>query len=229
MGTLAAAAFGLRNGYKCVAQGDKTRGVVAGCQAISSVDSLASSSIFQNLTKGTGNLLAKTDGAVEAICSKVDKTGGFLDDAMKATGAGTKIGALAQKAVNPLLCISAGVRILKDDDQYARLIEETSAMGTMFAVESAMKYARSAVTGGAQATGGMAGLFAKTLGNSKVSGLMGKINQKYQALGGSANGSTKQLLVRLGLDALFVAGSILAYNAGQKIGTMLSHRQESKA
>ena len=74
---------------------------------------------------------------------------------MSTTGANSKIGALAQKAVNPLLCVAAGVRVLNDEDQYAALIEETAAMSTMFGAESLMKYLRSSITGSTQATKGL--------------------------------------------------------------------------
>lgn len=232
MGTLTSLVFAVRNGAKCVKQGDKTRGAVAACQTVGTLDNVsqaASSSIFSNISSKAGSILSKADGAVETIFSKIDKTGTVLDDAMKTTGATTKIGAIAQKAVNPLLCVSAGVRVLKDDDQYAALIEEGAAMSTMFTVESAMKYLRSGTTGSQQATTGLAGKVAKALGGSnKISSAVQKLNEKYQSLASTSNGSTKQLLVRLGMDALFVAGSILAYNAGHKIGEALSHRNSEK-
>jgi len=231
MGIVSSMAFAVRNTDKCIRKGDKTRGAVALCQSVGTLDNVsqATSSIFSNVTKTAGNVLSKADGVVEKVFSKIDKSGEFLDGAMKATGATTKIGALAQKAVNPLLCISSGIRVMKDDDQYAALIEETGAMTGMFAAESAMKYARNAITGSSQATTGMAGKFAKVLGSSdKISNFMQKIADKYNSLAGTSHGSAKQMLVRVGIDALFVGGSILAFNLGHKIGEALSHRNKEK-
>lgn len=224
MGAVASILFAGRNIDKCVNKHESTRGVVAGCQSISSADS-----IFSTITKGTGNILSKADGAVDSIFSKLGKTE-TLDDIVKTTGAGTKIGAVAQKAVNPLLCISAGVRVLNDEDQYAALIEETAAMGAMFGTEAIMKYARSAATGSKQATKGLAGVVAKKAGNFEaVSNLAKKATEFYNKLGSSKHGSAKQMILKAGIDLLFVAGSITAYNIGKKIGKVLSGRNNEES
>ena len=39
---------------------------------------------------------------------------------------------------------------------------------------------------------------------------------------------TKQLLAKIGIDLLFVAGSILAYNIGHKAGEMISNRVDNE-
>lgn len=214
MGVVSSIMFAARNTDKCL-KGDSARGEVAACQVINAVDSVS-------------NVLNKADGAVESIFEKVGKTE-VLDNIMSSTGAASKVGAIAQKAVNPLLCVAAGVRVLKDDDQYAALIEESTAMGAMFGCESLMKYARSAITSSEQATTGLAGKVATLVGSSSnVSKLAEKASSWYKNLGTTANGSAKQTLVRVGLDLLFVGGSILAYNIGKKIGEVLSHRNEKE-
>ena len=233
MGVVTSVLFAGRNGYKCVNQHESTRGAVALCQSVSSLDGISSSasSLFSGVTKGAGNILKGADDAVEAIFKNIG--GEALEKIASSTGASTKIGAIAQKAVNPLLCVAAGVRVLNDDDQYAALIEETSAMAAMFGTESVMKYARSAITSSTQATTGLAGKTANLLSSSStIKNLADKASEWYTKLGSSTNGSAKQMLVRIGLDVLFVGGSILAYNLGKKIGEFFSHRgdkEESKA
>lgn len=229
MGVVTSVLFAGRNGYKCVNQHEGTRGAVALCQSVSSLDGISSStsSLFSGLTKSTGNILKSADGAIENLFKNIGGEAGekTLEKITTSTGASTKIGALAQSAVNPLLCVAAGVRVLNDEDQYAALIEETSAMATMFGAESLMKYARSALTNSSQATTGLAGKTANLLSSSStIKGIAEKASGWYKNLASSTNGSAKQMLVRIGLDALFVGGSILAYNMGKKIGEFFSHR-----
>ncbi len=233
MGVVTSALFAARNANKCVTQNDTTRGAVAACQSLSSLDGIASSgsSIFSGVSEAAGNVLQGLDDTVETIFKNVGGESGekLLDKISSSTGASTKIGAIAQKAVNPLLCVAAGVRVLKDDDQYAALIEETSAMGLMFGTESVMKYARSAITNTAQATEGLAGKTANLLSSSStVSNLAKSASEWYTNLASTSHGSAKQMLVKIGVDALFVAGSILAYNAGHKIGEVLSGRNKEE-
>lgn len=233
MGVVTSVLFAGRNGYKCVNQHEGTRGAVALCQSVSSLDGISSStsSLFSGLTKSTGNVLKGADSAIENLFKNIGGEAGekTLEKITTSTGASTKIGALAQKAVNPLLCVAAGVRVLNDDDQYAALIEETSAMATMFGAESVMKYARSALTNSSQATTGLAGKTANLLSSSSsIKGLAEKVSKWYKNLGTSTNGSAKQMIVRIGLDALFVGGSILAYNVGKKIGEFFSHRGDEE-
>ncbi|MDO5436941.1 MAG: hypothetical protein Q4F80_01950 [bacterium] len=216
MGVVSSLAFAVRNTEKCISQGDSTRGEVAACQAVNVIDSVS-------------NVLNNADGAIESIFEKFGKSE-TLNNIMESTGANSKIGGIAQKAVNPLLCVAAGARILKDDDQYAALIEESTAMGAMFGCESLMKYARSALTNQTQATSGLAGKVASLAeSSSTVKSLSKKASEWFTKLGTSTNGSAKQTLVKIGVDALFVCGSILAYNLGHKLGETLSHRNEKES
>lgn len=233
MGVVTSVLFAGRNGYKCVNQHEGTRGAVALCQSVSSLDGISSStsSLFSGLTKSAGGILQGADDAVENLFKNVGGEAGekALEKITTSTGASTKIGALAQKAVNPLLCVAAGVRVLNDDDQYAALIEETSAMATMFGAESVMKYARSALTNSSQATTGLAGKTANLLSKSStIKSLAEKASNWYTKLGSSTNGSAKQMLVKIGLDVLFVGGSILGYNIGKKIGEVFSNRESKE-
>lgn len=251
MGIVASALFGARNIGK-YAGGENPRGAVAGAQIISSADGMSnavssSGSIFGNATNRIGNAFKVADDAVESIFKKIGK-GDALENMTKATGANTKIGAVAQKAVNPLLCVASGVRVLKDEDQYAALIEEAAAMSAMFGCEAFMKYTRNGLM--SKVTAASKGVAASELSkittvgaNQNLSGLAkkagnllsksGKIN-KYidkastwlsKKTGGSKG---KAFLVSAAIDILFVAGSILAFNAGKKIGQKLSGRSEQQ-
>lgn len=231
MGSVASAIFAGRSIEK-FRNGDSSRGVIAGCQIISSADSAAkaSSSVFGKVAKNIGGTVAKADGAVDVLFNKIGGETGtsILNNMSKTTGAASKIGAVAQSAINPLLCVSAGIRVLKDDDQYARLIEETSAMGMMFGTEAVMKCVRNGITGQAQATKGLSGKVANVLSNNKnTSEILSKLKKGFDNIGKSKNGNVKQTLLKVGLDVLFVGGSILAFNVGQKIGKKLSHRDEN--
>ena len=215
MGTVSSIIFGARNIAKC-ANGEKTRGVVGSEQVLSAMDSVA-------------GVLSKADGAVDSIFGKIGKSD-TLEKIVTETGANSKIGAIAQKSINPLLCVAAGVRVLKDDDQYAALIEESAAMATMFGMESVMKYARAASTGGIQATTGLSGKVAGLLQSSKnISTLAEKAGAWFNNLGATTHGDTKQKLVKIGIDLLFVGGSILAYNLGHKFGEALSGRNKTES
>ena len=233
MGVVTSVLFAGRNGYKCVNQHESTRGAVALCQSVSSLDGISSSasSLFSGVTKGAGNILKSADDAIETLFKNIGGEAGekTLEKITTSTGASTKVGALAQKAVNPLLCVAAGVRVLNDDDQYAALIEESSAMAAMFGAESVMKYARSALTNSTQATTGLAGKTANLLSSSStIKNLAEKASNWYKKLGTSTNGSAKQTLVKIGLDVLFVGGSILAYNIGKKVGEFFSNRENKE-
>ena len=233
MGVVASIVFATRNVNKCARQHDYTRGAVAACQSVSSVDGISktTSSVFSGAMKGAGNFFAKADGAVEGIFKKIGGESGTaaLKNMAEATGAGSKIGAVAQSAVNPLLCVASGVRVLRDDDQYAALIEEAGAMGAMFGCEAIMKCARGYVTNGPQANKGLAGKVAKFVENSpKLKGLGEKATEWFKNIGKGNHGNIKQTLVKVGVDALFVAGSILAFNLGHKLGEAISNRKEKQ-
>lgn len=234
MGLVASAIFAGRNIDKCKNQHEYTRGAVAACQSVSSVESAVNtaSSVFGNATKNASTAFTEADGIANTLCEKIG-TGaeGAVDGMVKSSSVTSKIGkigAVAQKAINPLLCVASGVRVLKDDDQYARLIEEVSAMGAMFGAEAVMKHVRSGVTG-ASVTGGFSKKVSQGLSNSKgLSKVLNNLHESYKNIGKTKNGNVKQTLIRIGMDVLFAAGSICAFNLGQKLGTKLSHREEEK-
>lgn len=213
--------FFIRNGGKVATGSDKGRIGVAGAQLGSLTDKVASgASIFGNEISGAAQSVLNTaDTGILAIADKM----GCADAAKNlAAEAGTKsiFGAVAQKAVNPLLIGAAGIRILKDDDQYAALIEEGSAMGLMFGAEKLMKTQRKALY--SLADGSEAAL--KEAANS--GGMQKILSAAAKKFKGLSKG--QKTAAKVGLEVLFVAGSILAYSVGKKIGKALSHREDNR-
>ncbi len=192
MGVYATAIFDIRNIGK-VSHGDKGRIGAAAAQTANLV-SAASKSSIEPLKNGANTILNYVDDAGNLI--------GITNTASKVTN-------IASKAVNPLLCVASGMRVLNDDDQYAALIEESCAMGTMFAGEK---------------------LF-KTLVVNPVSGkevkasteLAGKIASSIQDATKNLSGAKKKLLA-IAADIALVGVSILAFDTGKKVGKMLSGR-----
>ena len=222
MGALATTVFAVRN------IGKTEKRPVAACQALS-VGSEVANTLAASNNAGVGKFMAHADSAADALFKKIGGSQTGLDELVKTTGASSKIGAFAQSAVNPLLCAASGVRVLKDDDQYAALIEEGCAMGAMFGMEGIMKYARSSVTGDIKAAKGMAGAITKAAENSpKIKELSQQAGEWFKNLGKGEHGNVKQTLVKAGIDALFVGGSILAFKVGKKIGEHFSHRDKKE-
>ena len=122
MGVCATAIFDIRNMDK-VGHGDTGRVGAVAAQTTNLVNAASRSSI-EPVQKAASTALNYIDDAGNVV--------GVTNAASKVTG-------LASKAVNPLLCVASGVRVLKDDDQYAALIEEGCAMGAMFAGEKLLK------------------------------------------------------------------------------------------
>jgi len=216
--------FCARNAGKVASGRDTARVGATGAQLLSLTDKVShNASVF-----GEG-ILKATDAADSFICGTLRNAGKegaaeALETAAKASN-GSVIGTIASKAVNPLLIAAAGVRVLKDDDQYAALIEETSAMGMMFGAEKLMKTAKSTFFDIAENG-------AKELSESK--GLKDGIkNVATRALNTAAGWFSKlgkggQTLTKVGIGLLFVAGSITAYNVGKSIGKKLSGRAEKE-
>lgn len=194
MGAVATAIFDCRNVSK-VAHGDTGR---VGAVAVQ-----------------TTNLInAASKSSVEPVKNSATTILNYVDDAGKAVGisnAASKITGFASKAVNPLLCVASGVRVLKDDDQYSALIEETCAMGTMFASEK---------------------LFKKLVANP-IAGKEMKNTTKWVAkIADKVSDSTKNIkggkktLLKIAADVALVGVSMLGFNAGKKVGKMLSGRDD---
>lgn len=213
--------FFFRNSGKVATGKDTGRIGAAGAQLASLTDKVASeASIFGKTISGA----AKTATGVidDGILAFADSIGAKeAAEGLKASaGTSSVFGAIAQKAVNPLLLTAAGIRVLKDEDQYAALIEEGCAMGAMFGMEKLMKTAKTsffeAAENGIKTAAGTPDKkgIAKGLKN-----IFNEAVKKYSSFGKTGQGISK---VIIGLA--FVAGSIGAYSIGKAVGKKLSGR-----
>ena len=202
--------FCARNTGKVVSGKDTGRIGATGAQLVSFTDKLShNASIF-----GEGVLNA-TNAADDFICGTLKSMGKegaaeALETAAKASN-GSVVGTIAAKAVNPLLIAAAGVRVLKDDDQYSALIEETGAMGLMFGAEKLMKTAKD--------------VFFDIAENGAKNLVIKGLNAAGTWFSGLSKGG--QTAAKVGIGLLFVAGSITAYNVGKAIGKKLTGRDKA--
>lgn len=104
----------------------------------------------------------------------------------------------ASKHVNSLICLSAGIKVMRAEDKTKAAVEQTGALGGMFAVEHLMKKHLDDV--------------AKIKGIDKIANKVIKFaaeNKKFSWIPAVIKGTA------------FVAGSITAYNTGEKFGKLL--------
>ena len=194
MGVVATAIFDVRNMNK-VGNGDGGRIGAAAAQTTNLV-SAASHSSIEPLKNGAN-----------AVLNCVDDAGNLIG----ITNAASKVTNIASKAVNPLLCVASGVRVLNDDDQYAALIEEGCAMGSMFAGEKLFKT-----------------LVANPVSQKEITTTTkwaSKIASSLQDATKNLSGGRKKLLA-IAADVALVGVSILSFDIGKKVGKMLSGRDE---
>lgn len=222
--------FCARNGGKVATGKDTGRIGATAAQAVSVTDKVASgASIFgENIANAAS---AVTEFADKGILKAADAIGHkeAIEGLAKSAGTNSIFGAVAQKAVNPLLIGAAGIRILSDEDQYAALLEEGCAMGLMFGTEKLMTKGKKAFFKAAEEgsealiksaeTDGIKGFINGAKNNIKD--IIGKAAKSYGGL--SKNNKT---LANIAIGLLFVAGSICAYSIGKKIGTTLSGRDK---
>ena len=194
MGVVATAIFDVRNMNK-VGHGDSGRIGAAAAQTTNLV-SAASHSSIEPLSKSANTIL-----------NCVDDAGNLIG----ITNAASKVTNIASKAVNPLLCVASGIRVLNDDDQYAALIEESCAMGTMFAGEKLFKtlVANPMSQKEIKTTAKWADDIASTIKNATK----------------NLSGGKKKLLA-IAADVALVGVSILSFDIGKKAGKILSGRDK---
>lgn len=208
--------FALRNGVKCFKEGDATRGEVSGAQTLTVLDRIAQSdSIFGPAATKANKALKFIDSGIEKGAKAIGQTE-KLDKLVESSNAVSKAGALAQKLVNPLLCVAAGVRILKDEDQYSALVEETAAMGAMFGAEKLMKTGKNIFYNSA------CDLIDSSQCKNTITKTLSNLGTKFGTLT-----KGRKTLVQTGIGLAFVAGSILAYDTGKKLGKALTGRNNN--
>lgn len=212
--------FFLRNGGKVATGKDTGRAGAAAAQLGSLTDKVSSTtSIFGDVAKSATNFL---DNGILAVAEKTGTTKAvkaFAKKSAETSGTSSIFGAVAQKAVNPLLIGAAGIRVLKDDDQYAALIEEGSAMGIMLSAEKLMKNTKNSFF---KLTDCTDDVLKDTIEHSDgAKKILANAAEKFKGL--SKQGKTA---AKVGIGLLFVAGSIGAYSIGSAIGKKLSGREE---
>lgn len=106
---------------------------------------------------------------------------------------------LASKKINPLICISSGIDVLRADDKQSAAITTGSALASMFAVEHVMKKHLDDVT--------------KIKGVEKIAKKVVEFEAKHE---------TKGKIGALIHGVAFVVGSCTAYNVGEKFGSLLT-------
>ena len=208
--------FFLRNGGKVASGKDTGRVGAAAAQLGSLTDKVANTtSIFSDAAKSATGFI---DKGILAAADKVGKTKAveaFAQKSAETAGTNSIFGAVASKAINPLLIGAAGIRVLKDDDQYAALIEESSAMGLMFGAEKLMKTTKNSFL---TLTTSSDGALKETIEHSDgIKKILAQTAQKFKAM--SKNGQTA---TKIGLGILFVG----AYSIGKTLGKKLSGRDE---
>lgn len=107
------------------------------------------------------------------------------------------------KAVNPLLCVAALARVASEKDKPSALIEESCAMGAMFAVEGVMK---------SQFKEGS--FLAETQAVKNCVNKLDDFCRSTRVLKNVKGGTLGSLLTGLA----FIGGSILSFSAGENVG-----------
>lgn len=114
--------FSIRNADK-FQHGDVGRGPVAGLQLINGI------------AKGINhydNKFTRSAKSAVSVFEQASKNSKVLDYAGKAVKWGCKY-------VNPLLCVSGAIKVLRSDDKVNTAISETTALAAMFAGEGIFK------------------------------------------------------------------------------------------
>ncbi|MFA7658940.1 MAG: hypothetical protein WCY19_05865 [Candidatus Gastranaerophilaceae bacterium] len=111
----------------------------------------------------------------------------------------------ASRKVNPLICVSSGIDILRADDKDSALIKNAAALSSMFAVEHLMKNHLDDIP--------------KIKGIDKIAERVMKFAAKYKIEG---------KLPAIIHGVAFVVGSCTAYSLGDKFGTMVAGEVNGK-
>jgi len=144
------------------------------------------------------NQLGKESKAAVDVLSKHAKNEKLLDFAGKAVN-------LASKNINPLICVSSGIDVLRSDDKESTAVVAGSALATMFVGENLMK---------------------KHLDDiPKIKGV-DKIAEKVMKVAKDCKIEGKVPAIIHGVA--FVVGSCTAYNVGEKFGKLLMNKPEKE-
>jgi hypothetical protein len=141
--------------------------------------------------KNLDNALGKGTKEAVDVFTKAAKNEKLLGYAGKALD-------IAAKHVNPLICISSGIDVLRADDKESALITNSVALASMFGVEHLMK---------------------KHMDKIPKMGFMKGVSEKVMKF--ATDNKCEKKLPAIIHGVVFVTGSCLAWAAGQNIGNIL--------
>ena len=191
--------FAFRSADKA-SRGDDSRAVIASCQGINFGKDVISS-VFKY-----DSSVAKTARSAASVFSDLAKESKAFEYAGKAVKWGCD-------NVNPLICASGAIKVLKSDDKIDSGVKETVALSTMFAGENIVKGNYDALVNSKYAKEA-----AEAIKDIKVLKPVLMYVTEHK-LNGKIGMVTKGLAL--------VGGSIASYNLGEYIGKDISKRVKS--
>lgn len=189
---VASGIFAYRNADK-TRNGDIGRGAVTVGQT---------AGLIQEVAKYDG-VVANTARSAVSVFSDLAKKNKAFEYAGKATK-------FAVNNVNPLICVSGGIKTAMSDDKVKTGITEVAALSAMFAGEGFIKANYDKIAASETVRNGI-----KTLSKSKILKPVYEYLKKHK-LEGKAGSILKGLI--------FVAGSMTSYEIGRRIGEPIAKR-----
>ena len=161
-------------------------------------------------TAGLVQEIAKYDGAVASTARSAVSVFSDLAKKNKAFEYAGKATKFAVNNVNPLICVSGGIKTAMSDDKVKTGITEAAALSAMFAGEGLIKAKYDKMVASQTVRNGI-----KYLSKSKIFKPAFEYLKKHKLEG-------KAAAVLKGL--IFVAGSMTSYAVGQKLGEPVAER-----
>lgn len=166
------------------------------------------SAVALGQTAGVVQEIAKYDGAIANTARSAVSVFSDMAKENKAFEYAGKFTKFAVNNVNPLICVSGGIKTLMSDDKVKTGITEAAALAAMFAGEGLTKqYYEKAIASNSFKT--LIDKLSKTKGINKIFKYLSK-----NKLNGKAGAIIKGLT--------FITASITSYNIGQNIGSKLA-------
>lgn len=161
-------------------------------------------------TAGLVQEVAKYDGIVAKTARSALSVFSDLAEKNKAFEYAGKVTKFAVNNVNPLICVSGGIKTAMSDDKVKTGITEAAALSAMFAGEGLIKANYDKMVASQTVRNGI-----KYLSKSKVFKPIFEYLKKHKLEG-------KAAAVLKGL--IFVSGSIMSYDIGHKLGEPVADR-----
>lgn len=168
------------------------------------------SAVTYGQTAGLIQEVAKYDGVVANTARSAVSVFSDLAKKNKAFEYAGKATKFAVNNVNPLICVSGGIKTAMSDDKVKTGITEVAALSAMFAGEGFIKANYDKIAASETVRNGI-----KTLSKSKILKPVYEYLKKHK-LEGKAGSILKGLI--------FVAGSMTSYEIGRRIGEPIAKR-----